>query len=385
MLCHKMSGNDVAGFWGYARRDDEIEGGRVVLLSEKLKAEYLLITGEPLEIFVDRQVEWGEQWRARIGSALAQTTFFIPIITPTFFQRPECRKELIDFAGQAKSLGVSELLLPIYYIHVPGFGESAPDDAVSLVAGYQYVDWRALRLADPESPEYRTGVNGLATRLSTVVSQLATRPVTSLGAHEAPSSSSEDAETVEADEDAPGALELMAMAETTIPQWNDTILRFGGVMEEIATLTEESAGELSASDAAGRGFAGRVAVANRLAARLEEPSERMALLAQDYSSQLLAVNPGVLAMLRQLPDPTSDDEVEKAAGAEFSQAIRGAVEAARSNAEPLGEFIAGLDAVASMSRALRAPIGRIRASLRAMQDGQAILDEWGRIIDEAGY
>lgn len=45
--------------------DDEAEDGRIVRLSKHLRAEYELITGETLAIFVDREgIEWGNQWRA---------------------------------------------------------------------------------------------------------------------------------------------------------------------------------------------------------------------------------------------------------------------------------------------------------------------------------
>jgi hypothetical protein len=117
-----MPTETVAGFWSYAHGDNELDGGAVLELARLIAAEYNLISGEPLELFVDqRSIAWGENWRERIDSSLAQTTFFIPIVTPRYFTRPECRRELLEFAAKANSLGAEELLLPILYVDVPDF------------------------------------------------------------------------------------------------------------------------------------------------------------------------------------------------------------------------------------------------------------------------
>jgi hypothetical protein len=55
-------------------------------------------TASTLEVFLDRDsIRWGEEWRERIDSAVAGTTFFIPIVTPRYFLRKECRRELLSF------------------------------------------------------------------------------------------------------------------------------------------------------------------------------------------------------------------------------------------------------------------------------------------------
>src|SRR3712207_1805690 len=90
--------DDAAAFWSYAHDDNKFDGDRVLRLAESLKQEYSLLTGGAFNIFVDRtSIAWGEEWRARIDAALTSTTFFIPIISPRYFQRAECRRELLDF------------------------------------------------------------------------------------------------------------------------------------------------------------------------------------------------------------------------------------------------------------------------------------------------
>ena len=57
----------LSGFWSYVHADDEAEGDRITLLAEKLVAEYEMITGEKIELFLDKDgIEWGEKWRDKI-------------------------------------------------------------------------------------------------------------------------------------------------------------------------------------------------------------------------------------------------------------------------------------------------------------------------------
>ncbi len=76
----------AAGFWSYTRTDDEQDGGRILRLADRIQAEFSLLTGNDLDLFVDREaIVWGEAWRARIDDALDLTAFFIPIITPRYY------------------------------------------------------------------------------------------------------------------------------------------------------------------------------------------------------------------------------------------------------------------------------------------------------------
>src|SRR5271155_2595033 len=90
----------------------------------------------------------------------------MPILSPRYFRREECRRELFEFASQAASLGVGELICPILYVPVEGLTVDSPDEAFSLVARAQYESWVDLRLCDEHSSEHRRAVNRLANRLA---------------------------------------------------------------------------------------------------------------------------------------------------------------------------------------------------------------------------
>jgi hypothetical protein len=78
----------------------------------------------------------------------------MPILSPRYFRREECRRELFAFASQAASLGVDELICPILYVPVDGLAVDSPDEALSLVARAQYESWVDLRLCDERSSEW---------------------------------------------------------------------------------------------------------------------------------------------------------------------------------------------------------------------------------------
>jgi hypothetical protein len=164
---------DVAGFWSYATEDDRLDGGAILRLSELLAHEFELIAGRKLELFVDRRsILWGQEWRQRIDDALATSTFLIPIITPRYFTRPECVRELLDFHGKIRSAGLDRLLLPIIYIDVPGLTPDSDDEVRSIIARTQSVDWRDLRLQGPDSPDHRRAINRLASRIHAVDTEI---------------------------------------------------------------------------------------------------------------------------------------------------------------------------------------------------------------------
>ncbi|MCZ2821592.1 TIR domain-containing protein [Modestobacter sp. VKM Ac-2977] len=167
--------NDAVIFWSYAHRDDEADSGGITHLASRIANEYSLLTGRDLDLFVDKKLKWGELWRERIDSSLAASTYLIPVLTPRYFQRDECRKELREFHAQAKARGVADVLLPILYAEIEDFSSENPDELIALASRSQYADWRELRVKGPESAEYREELNTVAKRLVEVTRRVTER------------------------------------------------------------------------------------------------------------------------------------------------------------------------------------------------------------------
>lgn len=173
-----MSGRAAAGFWSYAHGDDEMDEGAIVKLAGLIVKEFTLLSGRPLKLFIDRHsIAWGQEWRRRIDCALSETTFFIPIITPSYFTRQECLRELLEFYEKAQSLGVEKLILPILYVETEGLTEDNSEEAFALIARIQHVDWRSIRLLEPASQAYRQAVHSLADRLLQISREVAERQI----------------------------------------------------------------------------------------------------------------------------------------------------------------------------------------------------------------
>ncbi|MFJ8747384.1 TIR domain-containing protein [Embleya sp. NPDC127516] len=359
-----------AGFWSYTHRDDVLDDGRILRLAESISHEFEIVTGEALNIFRDNtSLAWGHVWLSRIDSALATSTFFIPVITPRYFKSQQCRREIISFAQNAASLGLEELLLPIYYVNVPELsGEHVDDEVVTLIRERQRVDWRELRLADEKSPEYRQAINKLAIRLSEILEQTA--------AAVAPNSTPPPEEP-----DEPGTLEIMAATEEALPRWLNTINLFAEVTSELLVEMQWAAGAFSDSDAHGKGFAGRLKISRELAERLDEPVEKITSLGSQYSAELLAIDPGMIGIIRQATEGQLSAEETKMAD-DFFSGIKDLVEVTRTVTPSLKEFASGASNAAKVSRHIRPVMNQIQAAIQKVIDGQTIIEGWARLIDE---
>ena len=146
---------DPVGFFSYVHEDDAHEGGRLKQLHARLVGEVGFHIGR-FEIFFDRQnIRWGQQWRERIDGSIASSVFLFPVITPRFFQRPECRRELERFLDIEKQLDRNDLIFPIYYFNCPLLNDAErrkSDPLAEIIAARQYFDLREFRFEPMTSP-----------------------------------------------------------------------------------------------------------------------------------------------------------------------------------------------------------------------------------------
>jgi hypothetical protein len=93
--------------------------------------------------------------KTKSSQIIAESVFFIPIITPTAIKSPHCKFEFDSFLAREKELGRSDLVFPILYIPVPALaGDRWRNDPLLLVVGSrQYEQWQNLRQFDPSSTE----------------------------------------------------------------------------------------------------------------------------------------------------------------------------------------------------------------------------------------
>lgn len=360
----------ASGFWSYVHRDNEQTGGKMNRLAAGIAAEFSLLTGHDLQLFLDRDsIEWGDIWRERIESALQETTFFIPVITPRYFTSAECRRELMKFAAHARSIGATELLLPILYVDVADLTEGSPDEAKALIAGTQYVDWRDLRLADEDSEPYSRAVNALAVRLADIASAYEAQPSTM--------PSSGGVESADGDGE-PGLIDLIADLEPRLPIWSETIDGFAPLIEAVGEVAERHSARFGSEGQ--DSFARRILIAREFAAELMGPAEAILSQGERYAGELLDIDPGVRAMIALAGE--QEDAEDRAAAIEMCESIRTMVNAGQEGVAALTELIDSMRAPARLLKDIRPPLNKIESGLRNVIDGQTVLDEWARLIDE---
>ena len=262
------------GFWSYVQEDDNGDGGRILDLVGDLRAQYKMRTAEGLELFVDREsIRWGEEWEKLIGDAIAGTTFFIPIITPSYFRSNPCRQELLKFVREADRLGLQQLLMPVYWVTVSELeddGTESNDEAVRAIARHQWLDLRDVRLEDRASADYRKAVSGLAGEIAARASQVAATvddlPMIA-------SDTSSEAEGTGDEDGSPGFLELLAQGDEAMEKLTGIMVSFGSDIQLIGDLSNRAQEALEVALAREKGTRAALSITERYARGLQEPAE----------------------------------------------------------------------------------------------------------------
>jgi hypothetical protein len=367
--------SSAAGFWSYVHDDDDAENGRISRLARLIKAQFDLLTGADLELFIDHDLRWGDEWKRRIDEAIAGTTFFIPILTPRYFASDECRREFVRFTSTALRSGLSELILPVHYVDVPELSEEDPaDEAIQRIKGIHWIDWRQRRLFDEGSAEVRGGLDEMARRLAEIA-QSVSRVPDNVAAKALPAAAHSEGTSEEAD-DAPGVIELMADAEGAWPRLNEALTGITTQIEAAGHIVHEWSPKLERATNKGAGPA--LLVFGEIAKGLDAPATRIETLGKQYASELTRIDPAVLVMLRSV----EMGESSQAEAQELLDSIHSLNAAADEALVELRSLVQTLDQVGALSRDLRRPLRKMREGVKNVLDGQAVLQEWDRRVSE---
>jgi hypothetical protein len=382
-----MAGEAV-GFWSYVHADDEDDHGRVLALAEDLESAYRLQTGERLNLFVDRDdVEWGVAWKERIDNAIAGTTFFIPIITPSYFKSPECRRELLKFTREAEALGLTELLASIYWVRVPALGDSpeaSPDEAVRLVAKYNWQDLRDVRLEDRDSSLYRKSLSKLAEKLedrarqAAEVGDIPTATTVILESRSALEVHGVEVQAPDKELDDGGVLDHLAGAEEAMPRVGELLTELTKQIETVGELTENAGNDMNAATQRGQGAKAALTVTNRLADELAGPASTIASIGREYGQVLSEVDLGIHAQLDLIEEGGQASDTDE----ETLREIQSLRIASAQGANGLNSMLESMEPVSKLSRSLRAPLGELKNGLLGVLDGNAVIDGWGKRATE---
>lgn len=379
--------NRVGTFWSYVHRDDH--DGRLSQLARDLVTEYEMITGDQLDLFVDKDgIEWGDRWRVTIDDNIAERMSFIAVLSPRFFRSPECRRELTSFIEGATNLGLRELLLPLYYVECASIEDKDPaDDLAKKVKEFQYEDWRDLRLADSSSEPYRRGVNKLASRLAKINQRAeqcaATRAATAATATETASGSEDaDEEDFEGDIDEEGTLDRLATMEEALPEWSTILTRISEETKLTAGRMATATSDLKRHEKST--FKHKRSIARRLAKEMSAPVDRMVDLVLSFVDKTYNIDAGMRVLIPQAA-------AEMVAAPEHRETYMTVFDQIRELSETMddalgqAEYAAGqIEKMEMISRDLRPVVRRWRETLMTMVEARSIVGGWIEYLDDAG-
>src|SRR5471030_3203877 len=95
---------ELVGFFSYSRDDDEDSHGALSALRDRIQRELrgqLGRSARDFRLWQDKEaIAPGKLWEAEIKAAIEQSTFIIPIVTPTTARSPFCRFEFDAFLAR---------------------------------------------------------------------------------------------------------------------------------------------------------------------------------------------------------------------------------------------------------------------------------------------
>lgn len=108
----------IVAFFSYARRDDDAVDGLLSRIREKLETEVQVHAGdEDLQVFQDTDnINPGDEWSKRLREAIDSSAYFIPVLTPFYFNRPRCREELEIWLTNYKTPVKRGRIIPIRFL-----------------------------------------------------------------------------------------------------------------------------------------------------------------------------------------------------------------------------------------------------------------------------
>lgn len=160
------------GFWSYTRRDDQLARGKLADLRALIVEELEAQLGEQAPVFKDTiSIPHGARWEQMTRKALADSTFFIPILTPNFLMSEWCCREVQLFFEREQQLGAAhpELagrsrMFPIHYIDATD-ADARDEGVVEALMELQHLDFREMRHRSCDEAPVRSKVAAFVTSI----------------------------------------------------------------------------------------------------------------------------------------------------------------------------------------------------------------------------
>lgn len=368
-----MTSND--GFWSYVHADNDASFDKIVEVGRDLQSVYEMISGTSVSLFIDRDsLEWGDAWKSVIRSNLGTVAFFIPIVTPAFFQSPVCRSEIEAFAQRTNDEGLRGLLLPILWVPVEGLEDEAnTDKLVRIIQERQWEDWTDLRHEPRGSELYSRTLQKMAERIKRA-NDTADRADAALVAAVNTGDFTGQAESDE------GRLEILARMEEDINSWVPLLEEVGAGLRDMGSVAEQSSADIT-TDPRGRSFAGRLLIVRETANKLQVPADRIEKAGAEFELKVASVDEGVRIIIESAPAEILDDPNAKEQFESFFDQIRSLSTVTDTVDGQLSGFVGSIAPLQKQSRDLKKPVEAATAGVTHIQTAIGVINGWIDLID----
>ena len=178
-------------------------------------------------------------------------------------------------------------------------------------------------------------------------------------------------------DDSPGFLELLAEMEIGLQSLSQTIANATSVTEDIGRIYTETTAKVREADGRGGGASGRLAIANRTAALLDDPVSRMQVVAGEFENTVNRVEPGLSYLLERL----ALEPEQLAEAPDFPSQLRGLVVAAEASIPGTRAMSQNSIDIGKAARSLRIVGQRLSASLTKFAKVSKRVADWRKLLD----
>jgi len=345
----------LVGFFSYVHEDDSAEQGRIRRLFDDIVNEYQILTSDTVEVFIDKnEINWGDKWKDKIYQYINKAIFFIPILTPRYFNSPSCRSELQQFMEIAKQQGIYKIILPILYVDVEELHNENPQDSlIAEVANIQWEDWRDIRFAETSSEKYRRHIHQLAKRIISINQEIDKKSQ--------PTSTIENINEDETNENTDGIIDVLADTESMLNELPEVIYRLTDNIKLLGNEFKEYQSAIEKSSS----FKQAQLYARKMRHKLTKPSDDFLADSQIFRDKVAKINHGMVILLNR-------ENIEKG----MKESILSLYDNARDMGNALEILSNGLMDVEQLSRDMKYVSRKYRRGIAMIREAEQIIKQW---------
>lgn len=175
----------------------------------------------------------------------------------------------------------------------------------------------------------------------------------------------------------PGMIETLAEGEGAIANLSNILNASTEVFQLIGANSVASKARIEASDAAGKGFAGRLLIARELAEEFEEPSAKLESYGNDFYDDVLRMDAMIQYLISRVE---SEDESGDELASYFTSTL-GLIDSADKAAVGIVKFRNGAQSMKKISSALAPRSKTLSQAATRFLEGIAVMGAWREPIE----